>query len=616
MIVPMKKVSLIVMGSEKAQVLEELRGLGVLHVRDKAQSSEAWSELDKRRRALKKVLAYMDREALPLPPEAEQPAAAPPAGMSVDQVVQMAQQDQGEMGRLQEERAANRKEMDRIAAWGRFDPELVRELADTGVRMGLYAVPEDRLEGLFPGDMRFIPLEKEKKLVRGAALCRNPDTEFPEAYRVDLPEKGYDELEARQEEIDNELERLEKERRDLAGYRTKVQKELELVQQDMEFQEVADGMGREEDLVYLTGFIPEDGIPAFRKAADKGRWAYLLEDPREEDPVPTKLKNNRVVNMIKPIFQVLGTTPGYREYDISSYFLFFFAIFVAMIIGDAGYGMLFLGASLGMHISGLRKGSRANLANKLLYTLSLTTVAWGAVTGNWFGSRALASWEPLKALVIPQIATFPELYPNKDVDSQAAIMFICFVLGAIQISIAHIKGFLAKVPRLKSLADLGWLSMVLGLYYLVLNLVLGREMPGFAMPVIFGGLAAVLLFGSQEPGQPFLKGVLMGIAGGFTTFLDSISAFADIMSYIRLFAVGMASFSIASSFNAMAEPLMGGWGMIGAVLILLFGHSLNIVMGILSIFVHGIRLNMLEFSGHLNMEWSGIPYRPFEKKTG
>jgi len=157
--------------------------------------------------------------------------------------------------------------------------------------------------------------------------------------------------------------------------------------------------------------------------------------------------------------------------------------------------------------------------------------------------------------------------------------------------------------------------MVLGLYFLVLNLVISSEkfpVPLLAKWMIGSGFLFVVAFSRQE--GRFLRGVAMGVANLLTTFLSSISAFADIISYIRLFAVGLAGIEISKSFNAIAAGLgPGPIGLLVGGLILLFGHSLNMAMGALSVVVHGVRLNMLEFSGHLGMEWSGKPYKPFKE---
>lgn len=137
---------------------------------------------------------------------------------------------------------------------------------------------------------------------------------------------------------------------------------------------------------------------------------------------------------------------------------------------------------------------------------------------------------------------------------------------------------------------------------------------GLVAGVVGVGFVLVCVFGSQQPGVPFVQGLKSGLGGCFTTFLDTVSCFSNIMSYIRLFAVGMASLAIAQSFNDMAAPMLHGFALPAGILIILIGHTLNLVMGLLSVVVHGVRLNLLEFSGQLGMEWSGYNYEPFCEK--
>ncbi len=139
-------------------------------------------------------------------------------------------------------------------------------------------------------------------------------------------------------------------------------------------------------------------------------------------------------------------------------------------------------------------------------------------------------------------------------------------------------------------------------------------LPSFTVPLMAGGFGFIVIFGAQEKGKSFFKGILAGLGGAFNTFLDAISSFSNIISYIRLFAVGMATVAIATAFNDMAAGMMDGPAIIGGVIILFIGHSLNLVMGLLSVMVHGIRLNLLEFSGQLGLEWTGYKYVPFKDK--
>ena len=169
--------------------------------------------------------------------------------------------------------------------------------------------------------------------------------------------------------------------------------------------------------------------------------------------------------------------------------------------------------------------------------------------------------------------------------------------------------------NLSWLSDLGWLLSISALYLMVLYLVIGQNIQlGIVGAVVGLGFLLVVLFGGMGPGKTFGQGLKAGLGNTFTAFLDTISAFGNVMSYIRLFAVGMASLAIAQSFNNMASGFHGALVIVGAI-IMIIGHVLNIVMGFLSVVVHGVRLNLLEFSGQLGMEWSGTAYNPFRDRT-
>ena len=150
------------------------------------------------------------------------------------------------------------------------------------------------------------------------------------------------------------------------------------------------------------------------------------------------------------------------------------------------------------------------------------------------------------------------------------------------------------------------------LYFLVGYLILGNEMPGFAIYLLIVGMFLAAAF--ANPKKNFVLSFILGLVD---LPLNVISSFGDIVSYIRLFAVGYASLAVAMSFNGMAANL--GWnslvGIIGSTLVLFIGHGLNIILGLMAVVVHGVRLNMLEFSGHLGMTWSGTKFEPFRSKT-
>jgi V/A-type H+-transporting ATPase subunit I len=379
----------------------------------------------------------------------------------------------------------------------------------------------------------------------------------------------------------------------------------------MRFEEVGEQLEGGEDLVWLSGYLPETKVDDFISLARQKGWAYQLDDVTEDDTPPTLIKYPKGVGIIKPVFDILGTVPGYRENDVSTWFLLFFTLFFAMIIGDAGYGIIFLATAVLLHA----KAKKANTMVMLLYVLSIATIVWGSLTGTWFGSKEILVAVPfLQTLVIPSISNYPELFGLTASTAQNTVMKFCFIIGTVQLSLACILNVIHKIPKkdLSFVADIGWLMDILALYFVVLQLVIGEPANMmYVASVVGAGFLLVVVFGSQGPGIKFGKGLASGLGGFFTTFLNTISTFSNIMSYIRLFAVGMASVAIAQSFNSMASGMLSGFALVAGILVLVIGHSLNIVMGLLSVVVHGVRLNLLEFSGQLGMEWTGIAYEPF-----
>jgi V/A-type H+-transporting ATPase subunit I len=150
------------------------------------------------------------------------------------------------------------------------------------------------------------------------------------------------------------------------------------------------------------------------------------------------------------------------------------------------------------------------------------------------------------------------------------------------------------------------------MFFVTRYIVLQEPLNPVGIWLVAAGILLVVIFGEQK--GKFIKGLFTGLAKLPLSLLDSISSFSDIISYVRLFAVGLATVAVAANFNSIAAEVGFGIpsGLISAF-ILFFGHTLNIIMGAMSVIVHGVRLNMLEFSGQLGMEWSGVPYKPFQE---
>lgn len=603
MIEKMSKITLLVEKARAEQSLRTLRKLGVLHVKPLAKPPSAdITEIDKHLEHVRKALAILGNTA----------DIAPKEHKNIEGLVT-------ELTEAGKALNAHRDKYDELLSmrqwyeqWGAVSFEDLQSLQSQGYRVELYRIGPADWEKIKDRPDVFI-LSQEKNIFQIAMIRKETDAK-PEIRTLAFPELSPEKVEKEIGGHEAKLKELKDFIENARCYAGQIETWREKLEKERHFAVVRNGMGVEEEIAYLQGYVPAEAALTVEKAAEKHAWGYVEEEPDASDNPPTKLKNARWIQIIQPVFDFLGTVPGYREKDVSMYFLLFFSVFVAMIIGDAGYGMIFLALAIYSTFKTKKAGKKLPRFITLLYVLSLTTVAWGAITGTWFGSAAIGGLPFFRALTIPQISSFPELYPDLDVNPQDCVMLICFVLAVLQLGLASIINFIGNLPQLKAFEHLGWFSLTVGLFMLVLNLVLGMDMPAFAMPLIGAGFAAIVIFGKQEKGKNFFKGILSGFGGAFNTFLDAISSFSNIISYIRLFAVGMASVAIASSFNDIAAPMMQGPAIIAAVIILLIGHGLNIIMALLSVIVHGIRLNMLEFSGQLGLEWTGYKYEPFSDK--
>jgi len=639
----MKKVSLVVMDKYREASLEKLREIGAVHLEGKNASSDTLTELVARKAGVEAALALLNPYAAEIAKGQKQAQAA--SGAKFDA------QNEGQdffrrILKLEEERKILREKADslsreqgRIKDWGDFDPAGIQLLKDNNIALYLYEFTHKTFNSL-PDDVRYVVIKKGKAVVYAAVLDSEVSGETP----VEPGKYSLSALNALVAETANKLADIENDFFSLCSGKSALEQELENLSAQIEFQTASAGMETlgdtpaESTVSWLSGFIPADKMPLLKETAGANGWALAWDDPAPEDHPPTLLKNGALARIIQPLFSFLGTVPGYREFDISPSYLLFFSVFFAMIVGDAAYGLIILGIALGVGFSVKKKSGAFPDIAKLLLLLSCMTIAWGAAIGSWFMIPHSGLPAVLTALILPpfnnsgplvefplalqSIFKLPAKVPIDELKTQWSIQFLCFTIAVSQLAWARGKRFARLLPSLSAIAQLGWLVMMLGLYFLVLSMLLGIEFPSFAPLFIGGGIAFILVFSEQKGGNFFIN-IGKGFAGLFSLFLKTVSCFADIISYIRLFAVGMAGAMIGMIFNQMAFPAegLGSFGVVFiirfavAVLLVVFGHSLNLALASLSVIVHGVRLNLLEYAGnHLEMEWSGYAYNPFARK--
>ena len=365
------------------------------------------------------------------------------------------------------------------------------------------------------------------------------------------------------------------------------------------FESAKELVGEQGELAYVSGWIPATGRGAFAAAAAEMGWGTLLREPADGEIPPTLVEPPKMFRPMKALFSGLGIAPAYTEADVSVPFMCYFSLFFAMLVGDGAYGAIFLAGTLAMR----KKLPRSWFT--LLTVFSSATVLWGLLSNTWFGAGIpwCADWPTVKWLADPS-------YHN--------MMLLCFTIGVSHLMLARIWNGVCKAPDSTCVAEFGWAGILLFMY-LVTNSIVGifPGIPKWGFWVL--GVSIVAVFGfSVKPSELKTRGAELGMLP-----LNVMSALGDIISYVRLFAVGLASVKVAENFNSMATGLISAenaWWMnalmcVAMVAILVVGHALNLAMAGLSILVHAVRLNTLEFSNHKGVSWSGYEYRPFKRTS-
>lgn len=639
MIVPMKKVSLVVLNNERKDALTQLKKVGVVHLEQIDGSSEQLSlykEASNNAVAANAILSDIKVAK-------KKSFSSAVKTLSNDEVVAKCKHVidiSDKKKKLLEEIASDAAEIERFANWGQVDIEDFAYLKEKGISLKMYEIPEDKY-GLVDEKVTTICVNRIKKIVRFLLIDASeerPEGLPPEAFEVPMPVLSTKDLAKRVEDNEAEISKIEEELKSETVYISQIQNFKSNLESDIQFETIYSGMGQENlgkttDLAWLTGYVPIDSFDKLKDCVTKNSWAMAASDPTEEDNVPTKLKNNKFVSLIYPLTDFLGTVPGYHEYDISGWFLLFFCVFFGMIFGDGGYGLLVTVASLVLVLKSLFQKKSVSPLMGLLLLLGLSTVAWGTVTCTWFGLKPeqLPAW--LTSLSITPISNAAgsdyRLYLpwNTEVGLTTGqnLQIFCFTLAFLQLSVAHLKGMARNRKSLKVLGEFGSLLQIWGMFYVVLSMVVSSALfplglvvnnipvGTIAIALVGGGFALSFIFSNYEGNIG--ASILESCKNIISVLLGVVNVFSDIVSYIRLWAVGLAGSAISNTVNEMAGPLLGhAITFIAFVALIAFGHGLNMVLNLLSVIVHGVRLNTLEFSTHLGMSWSGFKYNPFAEK--
>jgi len=593
----MKEVTIVAPRSDQTATLQRLLDVGVVHVAETTMPEDGpANELRHRIDVARHAVGVLDHARDDAAAGSETatgsgaPSRHPPVAEVVAEVERLAEQLDG----LHATRTELAHDLERLAPFGAFDPDAVRRLRDQGVGVRLARPPVARDLADVQG-ARWITLRRDRHR-RAVALVGPSEAvdaaEVPD--EVPLPSEAPERLEERIREVTGTLERTRARLSALAEERSEVQRWLVRSEEALRTEQVRASMATVGAVAVLRGFVPEDEVQRVRDLAARHGWGVWASDVRDPDEAPTLIRNPRWVRPIEPLFSFLGVVPAYGNVDVSVPFLVFFSLFFAMIVGDAGYGLVFLALTETFARRGKRTPPRLIA---LLRLLSVGTIVWGLLSGNLFGMAALPSllaWGRLDWLA-----------------SERNVIGLSFAIGAVHLTVAHVWNALRYLNSVRALAEVGWVATTWTMYFLARQLVLGDPFPQAGWIAFAVGLTLVVMFSTpwRLLRRDWFQHALLP--------LTLVNNFVDVVSYVRLFAVGAATFAVAAAFNDLAGDI-GLSGPVGNVvggvlsaLVLFFGHTLNVLLAAMGVLVHGVRLNMLEFAGHMGVPWTGHPYRPF-----
>ena len=622
MIVPMKKFYLIVLQRDRENLPERLRKLGVAHVEELQGIGDKYQNLERERMEVESVhnflQNYIDKKSKPGKADSSKSLKYEEC-KDVREIINEISAAKQKLNLLEDQVIDLKREIDRVASWGEVSMTMLERVVEgAGFSLRFFDFPAKELIAL-PKETEYIRISAPKGRCRISLIVREGDQipDLPPSFLEFLPpEIPLSQMRQEIALIENQKQEIIAKLRKHSANLSLIKKYLHMLDYNIILERLRSGMPQHESFVYMKGYVPVRDCEKFKKTAAKYGWAIAFDDPVEEDQPPTLIENSPAVRIIQPVFEFLGTVPNYWEYDISSWFLIFFSIFFAMIFGDASYGAIIVLATIASIYAGKRKGKPIVDAQKLFLLLGSATIIWGALTATWFG----INFDNLPKLL--QNISLP-LINGQSPDSENNVKVICFLIGLIQLSIAHIKNFKRDFPDLKCMSQAGSLLLLLGMFNAALNLVIDATrypIENWAIGCIAIGFFLVFIFGNWN--GKLGSSLIESLKNIIPTFLGTVSVFADIVSYIRLWAVGLAGLAFSQTVNGMASGMLGGPSgfLIGFVLkliiaavILVAAHALNFMLTVLSVIVHGIRLNMLEFSGHLGMEWSGYKYDPLKE---
>lgn len=621
MIEKMKKFTFLVTDKEYEGFISSLRQQGVVHVQQLQQgasSQELQQALDLESRYVA-ALRVLDSAA-----KTYQVAPhAPALGQASDslKVLTRIENIQAEEQTLMHERDAIEKDIRVLEPWGNFDMKALQRLAQaSGLTVGFFRCSSKFFRQEWADHYFAIPVNEMSKSTYFLTFSEEkPDIE---AEQIFLPQES---LQEKRAQLDSVLQKLDL----IHGELLYIEKQLRSVLLDGQSQtrdsiqlervHLSDERVAGDSLRLLVGWVRADRTEELTTVLDADHIFYEMEDPAFEDDVPVQITNGRFTSLFEPILRMYSL-PNYHDLDPSFYFAPFFMLFFGLCLGDGGYGLLVLFG--GLAVAKFCKGDVCNYG-RLMAWLGMMTVICGLLMGTFFGidlsQQDWAFLAPVKPYFLNDNGVGP-------IFGYSPMMVLSVIIGLIQVLLGMILKGCKAVKNYGFAYGIGtfcWVAAIILAVILYGLPACGVQLPQVVQYILMVliGISALGIFFYNSPGsyrRPLL-GLLGNIGGGvWATYGMATGLLGDLLSYIRLFALGLTGGVLGGVFNSLAIdmtsslPVMVRW--IPMILILLAGHGITFALSMISAFVHPMRLTFVEFFKNADFEGGGKEYSPFRKE--
>ena len=610
MITKMTKYSFVLLTGEKEGFLEQLQELGVVDIsRSVKPVDQDSSEMLAKATKAKKTIEFL--AGIDYTKDADYEAISKTTTHIEGSPVEYVDGCKARISVLESDLANTLKQVSARYPWGEFDKAALDGLADLGYKVRYYSVDEKRFD---PQWAELYPLQvvsnHNKKVWFVTVSPKDEVYSFP-VQETAAPEGTAAQADAEVADIKSEIVKCKAGLMNAKDYIPAIKESCnsDLVELDRYLADNAAVGAAEDMLTVFTGFAPAENDTELVEAFEKMGILYIKEDAVQEDNPPIKLKNNWFTRQFEVFTEMYGM-PVYTEFDPTPIVAPFYLLFFAMCMGDAGYGIILLLFGLLLNKGILKVGMFDGLGN-IISLLGAGTILVGTVLGTFFGTSLVdAAWVPqwLKSCMIVgdiEIPSIGVLNIQMILAMGIGIFHICLAMTVK--AICYTKRFGIK----ENIATWGWLLLIVGgvvLALLGVGKILSPEAMKWAV-IAVGGISALAIYIFNTPGRNPLVNIGAGL---WDTYNMATGILGDVLSYLRLFALGLAGGMLGQAFNNLAISVKGDspvtW--LPFVLILVIGHVMNIMLSGLGAFVHPMRLTFMEYFKNAGYEGKGAAYNP------